>query len=131
MKRLLWTSFALLLLATAAQAQEIPDADVAAGYAHFHIIKGFTIPTDGASGSVAWNANDWLGVAGDAGVYHGYPGTGLNVATYTFGPRVSYRKANWVTPFAQALVGGAHFHRRSAVSRTRPGAILRSPSAAV
>ena len=109
MKRLLWRSFALLLLATAARAQEIPTADFAAGYAHFHIVTGFTIATDGASGSLAWNVNRWLGVAGDLGAYRGSFGTGLTVATYTSGPRVSYRKANRATPFAQALVGGAHF----------------------
>lgn len=80
------------------------------GYSHLQIIKGFTISMNGASGSVAFNANDWFGVVGDVGVYHGSPGgVGLTGETYTFGPRLSYRKSDRVVPFAQALFGGSHF----------------------
>ena len=111
MNKLMWSALAVLLFAGVARAQETPPApvEVASGYAHFHIIKGFTIPLDGASGSVAVNANNWLGVAGDFGVYHSHGGLGLGASTFTFGPRVSYRKAHWVTPFAEALFGGVYF----------------------
>lgn len=92
------------------QAQDTPVADVAAGYSFFYVVKGLTLANNGASGSVAFNANNWLGVAGDFGVYQAAPSshTGLTVGTYAFGPRFSYRKLDRVVPFGQILVGGAH-----------------------
>jgi opacity protein-like surface antigen len=72
---------------------------------------------NGGSGSIAFNANDWLGVVADFGGYKNgnitnsaAPGASANatIISYMFGPRLSYRKnATW-TPFAQALFGGAH-----------------------
>jgi hypothetical protein len=110
MQKLLWPAFALSLLATVSHAQGNPAAEVAAGYSHFHIIKGLTIGMDGGSGSAAFNANDWFGVVGDLGVYHSEPCcVDLTATTYTFGPRFSYRKSDRVVPFAQALFGGSHF----------------------
>lgn len=108
MKKLLWAVLAFSFLATVSRAQEAPQADVSVGYSHFHIVKGFTIPMEGGSGSLAFNATDWLGVTGDFGAYDSH-GLGFNAQTYTFGPRVSYRKIDRFTPFAQVLVGGAHF----------------------
>ena len=108
MKKLIWAALTMSILATASRAQETPLADVAVGYSHFHIIKGFTIPMEGGSGALAVNATDWLGVAGDFGAYDSH-GLGFNAETYTFGPRFSYRKVDRFTPFAQVLVGGAHF----------------------
>jgi hypothetical protein len=64
---------------------------------------------NGVSGSAALDANDWLGVVGDVGVYHGNVGVGLTTVTYVLGPRLSYRKLRSFVPFAQALAGGSHF----------------------
>ena len=89
--------------------QETPQADVALEYSHFQIIKGFTIPLDGASGTVALHANDWFGVVGDAGVYFSHGGTNLTSESYAIGPRFSYRRLGRLVPFAEALVGGTHF----------------------
>lgn len=109
MKRLVWAALLLLLLAGISRAQETPQAEIAVGYSHFHIVKGFTIPMEGGSGSLAVNATDWLGVIGDFGAYDSH-GLGFNAQTYTFGPRFYYRKLDRrFAPFAQALVGGAHF----------------------
>jgi hypothetical protein len=108
MKRLIWAVVTFSLLATVCRAQGIPQADVAAGYSHFHILKGFTIPMEGGSGSVAVNANDWLGIAADVGGY-GSHGLGFTGETYVFGPRLCYRNIHRLVPFAQALFGGAHF----------------------
>jgi len=110
MNKLLWSAFTFLLLAAVSHAQDTPAAEVAAGYSHFHIIKGLTIGMDGGSASAAFNANDWFGVVGDLGVYHSEPCcVDLTATTYTFGPRFSYRKLDRVVPFAQALFGGSNF----------------------
>lgn len=108
----LWLVF-VLLMAAPVRAQDTPVADVAGGYSALYILKGFTIWMNGASGSFAVNANDWFGVAGDFGVYHGYPSKSLTGETFTAGPRFSYRKLGRVVPFAQALFGGSHFSTSS------------------
>lgn len=109
MKRLLWAALALSFLPTVACAQDVPQAEVSVGGSFFYILSGLTIPMGGVSGSVAVNVNQWFGVVGDFGVYHGNPGVSLTGETYTFGPRFSYRKTRRIVPFAQALFGGSHF----------------------
>jgi hypothetical protein len=110
MKKLLWLGFALWVLAAVAQAQDTPKADVAVEYSPLYILKGYTIWNNGGGGSVAVNANDWFGVAGDFGAYLGHVPESLVGETYLFGPRFSYRKLQRrVVPFAQALFGGSHF----------------------
>jgi hypothetical protein len=92
------------------QAQNTPVADISAGYSFFYVLKGFTLATNGGGGSVAFNANSWLGLVGDFGVYQAAPSshTGLTVATYALGPRLSYRKWDRIIPFGQLLLGGGH-----------------------
>lgn len=110
MKKILWAALPLLFASTCSQAQDTPKAEVSVSGSFFYILSGLTIPTGGVSGSVAVNFNQWVGVVGDFGVYHGHPGiTSLTGETYTFGPRFSYRKAGRIVPFAQVLVGGSHF----------------------
>jgi hypothetical protein len=109
MKKVFWTALALSVLTAVSQAQGVPQADVAAGYSGLYILKGYTIWNNGGSGSVAVNVNNWLGVAADFGGYVGHVPQILTGETYLFGPRLSYRKAGNVVPFAQALFGGSHF----------------------
>src|ERR1700731_2027913 len=108
MKKLLLAALAFALLPFPSRAQDTPKADVAVGYSFLWIGQGFTFFMNGGSGSVALNVNDWLGVVGDFGAYHADPGGSLTAETYTFGPRLSYRKWNRLAPFAQVLVGGQH-----------------------
>lgn len=89
------------------QAQGVPVADVAAGYSVIEVVKGYSLTANGGSGAVAFNANNWLGVVGDFGVYHATPND-LTAGTYTFGPRFTYRMQERFHPFAQVLLGGAH-----------------------
>lgn len=111
MIKLIWAILILSFLATVSRAQNTARAELSAGFSHFHIIKGFTIPMEGGSASVAVNVNDWLGFAGDFGAYYGTPvPNGLTGETFTFGPRFSYRRHKRFVPFAQALFGGAHFN---------------------
>jgi hypothetical protein len=91
------------------RAQETPKGELAAGYSYFR--QGITdgVNSNGGNISVAGNVNNWLGVVGDFGIYHATPlGVSLNTTTFLFGPRVSYRSSDRVTPFAQVLVGGGH-----------------------
>jgi hypothetical protein len=109
MAKLMWAVFVCSVLATVVHAQEIPVADLAVGYSMLFLPKGFTLTLHGGSGAVALNVNHWLGVVGDFGGYNGSLGIpGLIAETYTVGPRFCYRKWNRLTPFAQALIGGAH-----------------------
>jgi hypothetical protein len=96
------------LFAAVSPAQETPRAEVSVGYSVVEVLEGYTFRMDGASSSVAWNANNWLGFVADWGIYHGSPGVSLTTNTYTFGPRFSYRHWNRFVPFAQVLAGGAH-----------------------
>jgi opacity protein-like surface antigen/outer membrane protein OmpA-like peptidoglycan-associated protein len=77
---------------------------------------------NGGSASVAFNLNRYLGIVGDFGGFKAteldLTGAGANPAraakasgtafTYMAGPRLSFRKYDRFTPFAQALVGGVH-----------------------
>jgi hypothetical protein len=77
---------------------------------------------NGGSASVAFNVNRYLGLVGDFGGFNDtqllLTGTGTNpstvadssgtVYTYLFGPRLSFRGHDRITPFAQALFGGMH-----------------------
>jgi hypothetical protein len=76
---------------------------------------------NGGSTSLAFNVNRYLGIVGDFGGFNdsrleltspGAPSTvessGGTVFTYLFGPRLSYRRFDRFTPFAQALFGGIH-----------------------
>ena len=72
---------------------------------------------NGGSASLAYNLNNWFGLAADFGGsaitsvnLSGLPSVDVNstLFTYLFGPRFSYRGNKTFTPFAQVLVGGAH-----------------------
>jgi outer membrane immunogenic protein len=110
MKKIIWAAMAILLMAMISRAQDTPRADLAVGFSNFTIAKGIPTNLSGVGGSVAINANDWIGIAWDLGVYHGSPGgTGLTGATYTVGPRFTLRSFERFTPFGQVLFGGARF----------------------
>jgi len=117
MKRIIVALAAFAIFAVASHAQSAPQADVAVGYSYFRMGGSGGINLNGVSGSAAYNVNNWVGVVGDLGVYHGSPaGVGFTNVTYTFGPRFTYREAGRVVPFAQALFGGAHLSALSSSS---------------
>jgi hypothetical protein len=105
MRRLLLLSFGLLLFPISSHAQSV---DTSIGYSYFRLGGSGGINQNGVSGSVAYNPNRWLGIAGDFGGYHATPGgVSLNTYTYLFGPRVSLHGPSKFTPFAQFLLGGS------------------------
>jgi hypothetical protein len=103
--------FVVLALCQAllSHAQTPPTADATVEFSPLYILKGYTIWMNGASGSLAFNATSWFSLAGDVGVYHGFPAESLTGETYIAGPRLVYRKLDRLVPFAQALFGGSHF----------------------
>lgn len=109
MKRLLWVALACALFAFPSHAQTTPVADASVGYSYLRVGGSGGANLNGVSASISYNANEWFGLVGDLGVYHGSPGGGsFTVTTYTFGPRFSYRASAKAVPFAQALFGGSH-----------------------
>ncbi|MFZ0821805.1 MAG: hypothetical protein WAM91_17210 [Candidatus Acidiferrales bacterium] len=107
--------FAVLCVVQSASAQEPPKVDVSAGYSYMYgnvVVSGQGINLNGASGSVAYNYNRWLGFVFDLGTYYNgnvaSTGQTLNVTTYLFGPRFSWRKNEKLTPFGQVLLGGGY-----------------------
>jgi len=109
-----------LFVAGVASAQK---AEVFGGYSFLRTSdQGSSTNFNGGSGSVAFNANHWLGVAADFGVYHSTQfGVSGNIYTYMFGPKLSYHSGK-ITPFAQALFGGAHASASGACVDASPAA---------
>jgi opacity protein-like surface antigen len=105
MKRLLLFSLGLFVFALPSRAQSV---DASVGYSYFRLGGSGGINQNGVSGSVAYNFNRLIGVAGDFGGYHASPGgVSLNTYTYMFGPRITVRNPTKVNPFIQFLAGGA------------------------
>jgi len=109
MKRLALLCVLAVCFTGVASAQDMSKIDVFGGYSFAHLSSdGFGINFNGGSGSIAYNANSWLGIVADFGGYHtNTDGEGGNLFTYMFGPRVSMRHGK-LKPFAQALFGGGH-----------------------
>jgi outer membrane protein OmpA-like peptidoglycan-associated protein len=104
-----------------------PKAELFLGYSYLRAVPA---PADGnrlmwmngGSASIAFNLNRYLGLVADFGAYTNsqvrftgaYTSTvnvnNANVAalSYLFGPRLSFRNHDRVTPFVQALFGGVH-----------------------
>jgi hypothetical protein len=109
MKKFIWVAVALSVLAVSSKAQEVPAAEVSAGYSYFRAGGSGGVNLNGFNTTAAYNANSWFGVVGDFGFYGGSPsGVSINAFTYTFGPRFSYRKSDRIVPFAQATFGASH-----------------------
>ncbi len=109
MKRLALLCGALVLFAGVASAQDSPRVEAFGGYSYlrandFNTGENF----NGGSGSLAYNFTPMLGVVADFGGYHwSQAGVDSTVVSYLFGPKIALRHGP-ITPFAQALFGGAH-----------------------
>lgn len=105
----------IVLAGKSASAQDAPKIEAAGTYA---VIPTLFAPScHGAAGSVAFNLNSWFGAVGEVfgctanpsstdGMFSD-PAGSRRWFTYLAGPRVSRRGR--FTPYAQFLVGGAHF----------------------
>ena len=115
MRRLFFAAALAALAAVGAHAQQqeaTPRAEVFGGYSYGG--SG----SHGWDGSVAFNANRWLGLVADFGGQYtslDTPDSSERIRTHTFlfGPRLSARRSKHVTPFAHALFGAAHNDSRA------------------
>jgi len=104
---------AVLLFAGMASAQDqnqnSPKVEAFGGYSYLRVSdQGSSSNFNGGSGSLSYNLAPWLGVVGDFGGYHwSSNGVDANVVSYMGGPKIAYRSGR-ITPFVQALFGGAH-----------------------
>lgn len=112
MRKSFWAlaSLAIFAFVMPAKAQdETPKAEVYAGYDYVRLdARGTSYNFNGGSGQFAYNANNWLGVVGDFGGYYTNNGFTGGIISYMAGPRINFRGHGNVTPFVQALFGGAH-----------------------
>ena len=102
----------MLLFAGLASAQdEAPKVEAFGGYSYLRVNPGQNVNGtnfNGGNGSLAYNLTPMLGVVADFGGYHwSNSGADATAVTYLFGPKVALRHGP-ITPFAQALFGGAH-----------------------
>jgi outer membrane protein OmpA-like peptidoglycan-associated protein len=102
-----------------------PKIELFLGYSYLRAVPSISsenrlVWLNGGSTSVAFNLNRYLGIVGDFGGFndtelnltgssssHAVDSSGI-VYTYLFGPRLSFRKYERITPFVQALFGGVH-----------------------
>jgi opacity protein-like surface antigen len=98
-----------ILFSTIGQAQDVPKAEVFAGFQYARIndltAVNTGLDTRGFTVEGVYNVNKTLGIVADFGA--SYSSKQTNLYSYMFGPRVNLRNDSRVTPFAHALFGGA------------------------
>lgn len=123
MKKLLLGAACLLAAAVYSVAQDVPKAEVYAGYSFIRfypsgVTNAFT--ANGGVGSFQYNFNRYFSFVGELGGVHngrltiGDLGTfepSQTAFTYLFGPRVFFNKAGVVNPFVEYFIGGVHNSR--------------------
>ena len=127
LKHLPTTAIFIMLAALPCIAQKQPSAEVSGGFSYLHLQRSANLY--GWDGSLTVNLNTWLGLTGEFSGHYGQNGGGgvaiiipapiiepppilnisssSNVHTFLFGPRVSYRKSERLTPFGHVLPGFA------------------------
>lgn len=105
MRKMLIVLGLVLLVSGTAMAQDNPKAEIFGGYTYLRLSGG--VNCHGGGGSVAVNANKWIGFVGEVGVCR-VSSLGFHAVSYQFGPKLTYRENDRVTPFAQVLFGGVH-----------------------
>jgi outer membrane protein OmpA-like peptidoglycan-associated protein len=108
-----------------AWGQLTPRFEVAGMFSYINFMPGVfnNFNQLGATGSLAYNANRWLGIVGEVGTYRfdrqvfvlntatntQVPATfSGNMQTYLFGPRLNMRRFDHFVPFVEVLFGAAH-----------------------
>jgi hypothetical protein len=119
--------FAVLLLCGLAFAQDVPRAEIFAGYSYLDIdTNGLTsrksVP-DGANLSFVGNANSWIGAETNAAAYYKkILGVGVYDYSLVFGPRIHYKWAFFHLMFGvDDLVGKGN---GSTVSQSSPAGAI-------
>ena len=105
--------FALLAIFTIPTlAQETPVIEVGGGYQYrsFNVPDGPRLNMNGWQASGDVNITRWLGITADFdGTYKTFGGGDNTVYSYMIGPQVYPVGHHMITPYVNALFGGAHF----------------------
>jgi len=97
------SAFLLALCCFPAAAQDHPKFELFGGYQFTHLESSFSGSGWNASGT--GNFNNWFGVTADfSGAYQ----NGVHSHAFLFGPVLSYRKSDRLTPFVHVLFGDTH-----------------------
>jgi hypothetical protein len=106
---------AVLLLALAAAAQDVPRAEIFLGYTYTRANSATDVPAfsaNGGGGQFVYNFGKWIGAVADLGAVHNGNIGGYHLDTtmtnFLFGPRVPIRVHSRVTPYFQMLFGGVY-----------------------
>ncbi len=93
-------------------AQDNPKAEIFGGYEYLRINPGSGAPgqnNNGWNAALTGNLSPNFGITADfAGAYKSIAGVRVSTYTFLFGPTLASRSNDKVTPFAHALLGGAH-----------------------
>lgn len=117
----------LFIAATCISAQETtPQVEVGLNYSLFHSNlheDASQVTSNGGSGYFVYNINRTLGAVADFGAYHNGSVHGRldsdTTFTYLFGPRFNLRHWSRITPYVQALFGGARVSATTNFGTTR------------
>ena len=114
-----------LMACSAGLAQDIPKAEMFLGYNYIRVNSATSVPSynsHGGSGQLAINLHRYFSLVADLGGYNnnnvGGAAIDNTLFSYLFGPRVSMRNQSRVTPYVNALFGGAYLTASTAVSPT-------------
>jgi hypothetical protein len=110
-----------------AKNHDVPKVELFLGYSYLRGVPTLSpgnrmVDLNGGNASITFNVTHYLGLVGEFGGYNntqlnltgpganppGIVDSGGSAYTYLFGPRLSYRRYDRITPFAQALFGGAY-----------------------
>lgn len=112
MKRVLWLVPAILLLSLTAKAQDTPQWEISGGYSYLganYSGPGPSFHLNGGYGAVDENLNSWLGGRFEFNAWGGsFQGVNLNAQTFTYGPVISFRRFDKLTPYVHAQFGAVH-----------------------
>jgi len=112
MKRVLWLVPAILLISFTAKAQNTPQWEIAGGYSFLNANMGGPGPSfhlNGGYGSLDENFNSWFGGRFEFNGWGGsVDGTNVSAQTITYGPVISFRRFDKLTPYVDIEVGAAH-----------------------
>jgi len=114
MKKCIAVAALFLLVCLTALAQERPKTEVFVGYSYARLNPSVSgqpsFSVNGGNASVAHDVMGSISLVGDFSGYHvgkiGNAGADVDLYTFLFGPRYSYRDNGRIIPFAQVLVGG-------------------------
>lgn len=96
----------IFLVSFSAKAQD--KVELFGGYSYMRVDNSPSFNSNGFEFSGQYKFTDWLGAVADFDGHYGSPfGPNAAINSFLFGPQVSFPAR--VSPFAQVLLGGAHF----------------------